>query len=141
MQLAADEARTRFGQVPVVRLATVDDTGQPHIVAITFVVAGDSIFSAIDSKPKRSRNLKRLRNIYANPRVSVLADHYNDDWTRLWWVRADGTAIVIEAEQDMAEPIRLLAEKYRQYRQDSPEGPVIAVTVDRWTGWAYERAF
>ncbi len=137
MQLTEDEAHTRFAKVPVVRLATVDDTGRPHIVATTFVVANDSIFSAIDSKPKRSRNLKRLHNIYVNPRVSVLADQYDDDWARLWWARADGTATVIEAEEDMAEPIRLLQEKYRQYRQDRPEGPVIVVTVDRWTGWAY----
>jgi PPOX class probable F420-dependent enzyme len=101
------------------------------------VVARGLIFSAVDSKPKRSRNLKRLRNIQANPRVSVLADHYEDDWSQLWWTRADGTAIVLESEQDMVEPIRLLGEKYWHYRKNRPEGPVIAVTVDRWTGWAY----
>lgn len=137
MKLGEDEAHRRLAAVPVVRLATVDDAGQPHIVATTFVVAGDVIFSAVDSKPKQSRNLKRLRNIQANPRVSVLADHYDDDWTQLWWVRADGSATVVDREDAMTEPIRLLEEKYWQYRQDRPEGPVIAVTVDRWTGWAY----
>jgi PPOX class probable F420-dependent enzyme len=137
MELEADEARTRFAKVPVVRLATADDAGRPHVVATTFVVANDLIFSAVDSKPKRSRNLKRLRNVQINPRVAVLADRYEDDWHQLWWARADGTATVIEAEDEMAEPIRLLSEKYWQYRQDRPEGPVIAVTVDRWTGWAY----
>ena len=135
MQLAESEARTRLENVPVVRLATADDVGQPHIVVTTFVVADDVIFTAVDSKPKQSRNLKRLRNIKVNPSVTVLADHYEDDWTQLWWVRADGTATVIEAEDEIAEPIRLLSEKYWQYRRDRPGGPVIAITVQRWTGW------
>jgi PPOX class probable F420-dependent enzyme len=137
MELEEDEARTRLMRAPVVRLATSDGVGQPHVVATTFVVIDGVIFSAVDSKPKRSRNLKRLRNIQANPRVSVLADHYEDDWRRLWWTRADGTARVIEEERDMVEPLRLLGGKYWQYRKDRPEGPVIAVTINRWTGWAY----
>jgi PPOX class probable F420-dependent enzyme len=139
MELAEDEARTRLVTVPVVRLATADDLGRPHIVVTTFVVSKDVILTAVDSKPKQSRNLKRLRNIMINPRVSVLADHYEDDWTQLWWARADGTATVIEDEDEMAEPLRLLAEKYGQYRHNRPEGPVIAVTVERWTGWTYSR--
>ncbi len=139
MELAEDEARTRFVAVPVVRLATADDLGQPHIVVTTFVVAKDVIFTAVDSKPKQSRNLKRLRNVKINPRVSVLADCYEDDWTQLWWARADGIATVIEAENEMAEPLRLLGDKYWQYRQERPEGPVIAVTVQRWSGWTYSR--
>ncbi|MDT7712637.1 MAG: hypothetical protein QOG46_1326 [Pseudonocardiales bacterium] len=139
MELAEGEARTRFRNVPVVRLATADELGRPHIVVTTFVVAQDVIFTAVDSKPKQSRNLKRLRNVTINPRVSVLADCYEDDWTRLWWARADGTATVIEAEAEMAEPLRLLGEKYWQYRQERPDGPVIAVTVERWSGWTYSR--
>ncbi|MGH3916605.1 MAG: TIGR03668 family PPOX class F420-dependent oxidoreductase [Pseudonocardiaceae bacterium] len=137
MKLEENEARTRFAEVPVVRLATADDLNRPHLVATTFVVADDVIFSAVDGKPKQSRNLKRLRNIQLTPHVSVLADHYAEDWTELWWARADGTATVIEAEDDMAEPLRLLADRYWQYRRDRPEGPVIAVAVERWTGWAY----
>ncbi len=139
MELAADDARSRFMTVPVVRLATADDLGQPHIVVTTFVVAHDVIFTAVDNKPKQSRNLKRLRNIKINPRVSLLADSYADDWTKLWWARAEGTATVIETEDEIAEPIRLLGEKYWQYRQERPEGPVIAVAVVRWTGWAAAR--
>jgi PPOX class probable F420-dependent enzyme len=137
VELGQDEARTRFANALVVRLATADDLGKPHIVVTTFVMADDLIFSAVDSKPKQARNLKRLRNIQVNPRVSLLADHYEDDWTQLWWARADGSATVVDSEDDMAEPIRLLGEKYWHYRKDRPEGPVIAVTVDRWTGWAY----
>lgn len=139
MELAEDEALTRFVDVPVVRLATADDLGRPHIVVTTFVVREDVIFTAVDSKPKQSRNLKRLRNVKINPRVSVLADRYEDDWTQLWWVRADGTATVIEDEAEMAEPLRLLGDKYWQYRQNRPDGPVIAVTVEHWTGWTYSR--
>ena len=137
MTLDEDEARRRFAKAPVVRLATADAVGQPHIVATTFVVYDGLIFSAVDSKPKQNRNLKRLRNIQANPHVSLLADHYEDDWTQLWWARADGSATVIDSEEDMADPIRLLGDKYWHYRMDRPEGPVIAVTVERWTGWAY----
>ena len=92
MGQAEDEARTRFVTVPVVRLATADALGRPHIVVTTFVVTKDVIFTAVDSKPKQSRNLKRLRNIRINPYVSLLADHYEDDWTQLWWARADGSA-------------------------------------------------
>ncbi|HZE31235.1 MAG TPA: TIGR03668 family PPOX class F420-dependent oxidoreductase, partial [Actinoallomurus sp.] len=77
-------------------------------------------------------------NIRAEPRVAVLADHYEDDWTHLWWVRADATAEIIEDPAAMARPISLLRERYRQYREAPPEGPVIALTVERWTGWAYE---
>ena len=139
MELAEHEARRRFATVPVVRFATVDDRGRPHIVVITFAVAGDVIFTAVDSKPKQSRNLKRLRNIKIDPRVSLLADHYEDDWTRLWWARADGTATVIEDAVEMVEPLRLLGEKYWQYRHNPPGGPVIAVTAQRWTGWTYLR--
>ena len=139
MGQAEDEARTRFVTVPVVRLATADALGRPHIVVTTFVVTEDVIFTVVDSKPKQSRNLKRLRNIRINPYVSLLADHYEDDWTQLWWARADGIARVIEDEDGMAEPIQLLCEKYRQYRHNRPDGPVIAVTVERWTGWTYSR--
>lgn len=139
MELGEDEARSRFARVPVVRLATADHAGRPHLVVMTFAVADDVIFSAVDNKPKRSRNLTRLRNIEANPQVSVLADHYEDDWTMLWWVRADGIATVLDAEDDMAEPIRLLGDKYWHYRKDRPEGPVIAITVVRWTGWTGAR--
>jgi PPOX class probable F420-dependent enzyme len=137
MELKEDQARARFVGVPVVRLATADNVGQPHIVVTTFAVAENMIFSAVDGKPKWTRELKRLRNIRVNPRVSVLADHYEDDWIQLWWARADGTAAVLETENDITEPIRLLSEKYGQYRQQRPEGPVIAVAVDRWIGWAY----
>jgi PPOX class probable F420-dependent enzyme len=138
MRLTEETARERLTSAPVVRLATTDETGRPHLVVVTFAVEGDHIFTAVDAKPKRTRDLKRLRNIRADPRVAVLADHYEDDWTRLWWVRADALAEIIEDPAAMARPVSLLRERYRQYREAPPEGPVIALTVERWTGWAYE---
>jgi PPOX class probable F420-dependent enzyme len=137
MRLPEGVARDRFASVPVVRLATADATGRPHLVVTTFAVDGDRVYTAVDAKPKDTRDLKRLRNIRANPRVAMLADHYEDDWTHLWWVRADGTAAVVADPAAMAGPIALLGDRYRQYRDDPPAGPVIAVTVQRWTGWSY----
>jgi PPOX class probable F420-dependent enzyme len=129
-------ARERLASAPVARLATADASGVPHLVVTVFAVDGDRIYTAVDAKPKRSRDLKRLRNIRENRRVAVLADHYEDDWSRLWWVRADASAEILDDPAAMARPIALLVARYRQYRDDPPEGPVIALTVDRWTGWA-----
>lgn len=118
------------------RLASVTESGQPHIVPFTFVLDGDRIYSAVDAKPKTTSSLRRLRNIRANPKVAVLADHYDEDWARLWWVRADGRAAVLDEPRQVARPLALLADRYPQYRQAPPPGPVIAVNVERWTGWA-----
>jgi PPOX class probable F420-dependent enzyme len=136
MRLPEEVARERLASVPVVRLATADETGRPHIVVVTFAVDGDRVYTAVDAKPKSTRDLKRLRNVRVNPRVAVLADHYEDDWTRLWWVRADATAVVVADPAGLAGPVGLLRARYPQYRDDPPAGPVIAMTVDRWTGWA-----
>ncbi|WP_395104987.1 TIGR03668 family PPOX class F420-dependent oxidoreductase [Actinomadura sp. SCN-SB] len=134
-RLAPDDALRRLMTVPVVRLATADERGRPHLVTITFAASRGTVYTAIDHKPKSTRDLKRLANIRANPRVSLLADHYEDDWDRLWWVRVDGHARIVEDERDMAGPIALLADRYRQYRERPPEGPVIAILIDDWTGW------
>jgi PPOX class probable F420-dependent enzyme len=122
--------------MPVARLGTADARGRPHVVVVTFAVQGDTIYTAVDQKPKSGTNLKRLRNVGENPQVTMLADEYSDDWDRLWWVRADGRAVVLTDQQQMAEPLRLLANRYWQYREATPTGPVLAVTVERWSGWA-----
>ncbi len=95
----------------------------------------ECIYSAVDAKPKSSTDLRRLRNIRANPRVAVLADHYEDDWGRLWWVRADGQAAILDGPAEMAPALALLAARYPQYRGLPPGGPVISIRVTRWTGW------
>lgn len=135
MRLAEAEARARFATVPVVRLGTADGQGHPHLVVCTFAVDGDTIYTAVDQKPKSTTALKRLRNVGENPWVTMLADHYTDDWEMLWWVRADGRAAILADRRQMAAPLRLLADRYWQYRQAPPTGPVLAVTVQRWSGW------
>jgi PPOX class probable F420-dependent enzyme len=129
-----DDARRLFAEARVARLATVTEAGRPHVVPVTFAVDGGHIYIAVDAKPKTTRNLRRLRNIRGDPRVAVLADHYDEDWASLWWVRADGLAVI--EEDQMEAPIALLAARYRQYRDNPPRGPVIDITVERWSGWA-----
>jgi PPOX class probable F420-dependent enzyme len=132
----ADEMRSRFNGATVARLATVGSDGRPHIVPITFALDDGTIYFAIDFKPKKSADLQRLRNIEANPSVSVLVDHYDDDWTRLWWVRADGTARILIDGAVFEKGIALLAHRYAQYRPARPAGPVVSIAIDRMTGWS-----
>lgn len=130
------EMRHRIKTAMVARLATVGPDGRPHIVPITFASADGSLYFAVDQKPKRTRNLQRLRNIVANPAVSVLVDHYEDDWSSLWWVRVDGTARIVEEGPEFDEAIALLSARYEQYRSNRPAGPVVAIKVERMTGWS-----
>ncbi len=122
--------------MPVARLATADGQGRPHLVVMTFAVQGDMIFSAVDQKPKSGRKLRRLRNVEANPQVALLADEYGEDWDALWWARADGRAVVLTDPGEMAGALGLLVARYAQYQEAPPTGPVLAVTVQRWSGWA-----
>ena len=115
----------------IARLATVDPQGRPHVVPICFVLEGDTLYTAVDEKPKRTRRLQRLRNIEANPLVEVLIDGYEEDWSKLWWVRLRGTARIV----DDARAMELLSAKYRQYRDRRPAGPVIAVTIEERSEW------
>lgn len=138
MNVYPAEARRRFTGARVARLATVSAEGKPHVVPVTFAVDGDELYIAIDSKPKRSMDLKRLRNIEDNPNVTLLADEYNDDWSQLWWARADGSARILSAgSEETNEPIRLLQQRYPQYVDDRPRGPVIQVTITNWSGWTF----
>jgi PPOX class probable F420-dependent enzyme len=129
------EARTRFATARVARLATADAAGRPHLVPIAFAVTGDTIYSAVDAKPKRTRALRRLANVRENPAVSLLVDHWDeDDWAALWWVRADGRGRVIDSEDAEARrAVDLLRERYPAQRD---AGEVLAVEVKRWSGWA-----
>ncbi|MFE2067900.1 TIGR03668 family PPOX class F420-dependent oxidoreductase [Streptomyces sp. NPDC059467] len=132
-ELDGAEARRRFAAARVARLATVDGTGRPHLVPVVFARYGaDGIVTAVDHKPKTTPRLKRLRNIAAQPSVCLLVDAYDENWDRLWWVRADGEARVVPADVTVVGP---LCEKYPQYRERPPNGAVVLVTVSRWTGW------
>jgi PPOX class probable F420-dependent enzyme len=134
VRLDGTRARERFGNARVARLATASADAQPHAVPIVFALVGDVLYTAIDWKPKTTRTLRRLANIAANPRVAVLVDHYEDDWTHLWWARADGTARIAVGDEENAA-LRLLSERYPAYDSRPPPGPVIAVDVARWSGW------
>jgi PPOX class probable F420-dependent enzyme len=137
VRLDETTCRERFAVARVARLATAGRDGQPHIVPVTFALSGETIVTAIDQKPKTTTSLHRLRNIAENPRVSLLVDHYADDWTQLWWVRVDGDARTIEDDEARQEAVRALATKYSQYRDDPPQGSVIEIGVRSWRGWSY----
>lgn len=135
-QMMADpSAATRFAQARVARLATVTADLIPHLVPVVFASVGDTIYTAVDGKPKSTRRLRRLENIAAHPSVSLLVDHYDEDWTTLWWVRADGTATIHDGDEEMRSGLSALRRKYTQYGSVALTGPLIAIAVTRWTAW------
>jgi len=138
MRLDAAQARTRFASSVVLRLATVRSDGQPHLVPSTFAVDDvGRVVTGIDNKPKSTIDLRRLANIGDNPRVSLLADHYSDDWEQLWWVRADGVASIERSGAEHGAHWDLLRSKYPQYAGQVLGGPIIVVRVESWTGWTF----
>lgn len=138
MRWDAARARAHFVAARVARLATAGANGQPHIVPIVFAVSTDDVlYSAVDAKPKSSTALRRLANVRANPQVAVLADHYEDDWSQLWWARADGTARILDLDESEATTaLRLLTARYPVYSDTPAPGPVLAVDVASWSGWS-----
>jgi PPOX class probable F420-dependent enzyme len=136
MRMSAEVARKRFAGAPVARLATVRPDGGPHVVPVVFTLHDDAIVFAVDAKPKRTRDLQRLRNLAANSRASFLVDEYDDDWARLWWARADGRAVVVDARSVQGQSaIAALRVAHLQYRDVTLDGPVVITAIDRWTGW------
>jgi PPOX class probable F420-dependent enzyme len=138
--MTGDEARARFAGARVAHLATASSDGRPHLVPFTFALLDDAtIVSAVDAKPKRTTALRRLANIAANPYVAALVDHYSEDWSELWWVRAEGTARVIAPDQDLAlrsQALNALAVRYQPYREQRPAGALVLISVERWLGWS-----
>lgn len=137
--MSSAQARALFAGERVARLATVDGRGAPHVVPVTFAVIGDRIFFAVDHKAKSTTALRRLSNIESDHRVSLLADHYREEWRELWWARADGTASILraaEGDDERAQGIAALCAKYPQYRDRPPQGDVVLTAVSRWSGWS-----
>ena len=130
------DPRVRVAEARVARLASIDPHGRPHLVPVCFVVDGDTVYSAVDQKPKRSPDLQRLKNIRAHPAVALIVDHYDEDWARLWWVRLRGQASVLEHGPERERALALLAQKYEQYRADPPRGDVVAVRIEEWRSWS-----
>ena len=149
-QMDQDEARRRFAGARVGRLATVTPNRTPHLVPVVFALVDDFLYTAVDDKPKTTMLLQRLANIDATGRASLLVDEYSEDWSTLWWVRVDGSAQILTADnRERGRTVRLrgrpeqvgvaldaLTRKYPQYVSQPPHGPVIAVHVTRWQWWA-----
>jgi PPOX class probable F420-dependent enzyme len=130
------ELQSRFASGAVARLATVRPDGAPHVVPVVFALVDGTVYSAVDGKPKRTRQLQRLANVRADPRCALLVDHYEDDWSQLWWVRADGSGTVVEDPEPTHPGVEALAARHRQYREQRPTGPLLVITVERWSGWS-----
>jgi PPOX class probable F420-dependent enzyme len=126
----------RLTAARVARLATTDPDGRPHLVPIVFALEGDTLYTAVDKKPKRSQQLRRIENARARPDVTVLIDHYEEDWNRLWWIRLRGRARVLETGKERERALALLREKYPQYRDEPPDGPVLAIDVIETREWS-----
>jgi PPOX class probable F420-dependent enzyme len=133
--MAEFDAAAMFAESPVAMLATVGPDGAPHVVPVVFALHGDVVYTAVDAKRKSTKKLRRLANIEGNPQVSLLVDHYNDDWSQLWWVRADGVAAIHYSGEAMAGGYALLRRKYLQYQRIALDGPVVTVEVQRWASW------
>ncbi|MCL4421755.1 MAG: TIGR03668 family PPOX class F420-dependent oxidoreductase [Actinobacteria bacterium] len=130
--MSPEEARRLLETARVAQLGTVRPDGSPHLVPVTFALEADLIFSAVDAKPKRTKALARLYNIIYEPRVSLIANNWDEDWDRLWWVRADGIARIQDSDE---HAIALLMQRYAQYREPALLAPVIIIEVTRWSGW------
>lgn len=139
MLSAREEAFLRAQRVG--HLATADAEGRPSVVPIAFAYLDGRLYTAVDEKPKSGRKLRRLRNIEANPRVAVVCDHYEDDWSRLGWVLVRGRASLVEDASERAGALAALQEKYPQYRSMALEGwPLLRIDVERASSWGELRA-
>jgi PPOX class probable F420-dependent enzyme len=127
--------RNRFVTARVAHMATISGTSRPHVVPCCFAVDGDTVYSAVDGKPKSTRALQRVTNIRANPPAMLLVDYYDEDWTLLWWVRIDAHGRVIDGGAEFDNALKLLHAKYEQYRRAAPEGPVVALDILAWRAW------
>ncbi|MDA0263382.1 MAG: TIGR03668 family PPOX class F420-dependent oxidoreductase [Chloroflexi bacterium] len=142
----AQDRFLRSARVAHLATANVDAHGnsQPYVVPVCYVFDGESIFSVLDAKPKSTplRQLRRVRNILANPRVSLTVDHYEEDWACLRYVMVLGDAELIQEGPDWTRSIKMLREKYPQYREmDLAESPVIKIAPARFIPWSFEPEF
>jgi PPOX class probable F420-dependent enzyme len=128
-----DDWRARVAAARVGRLATARADGRPHVVPVCFALVADELVTVVDAKPKSTTALRRLDNVRAHPEVALLVDHYDDDWSALWWVRIDGMARI---EDDLSRYTDALAAKYVQYAATPPGGPAIVVSSLRFTSWS-----
>jgi PPOX class probable F420-dependent enzyme len=133
---AADALLLKMNRHRVGHLATADRKGKPLVVPLCFVCAGKGIYSAVDEKPKNTSRLRRLHNIRENPQVALLVDHYEEDWSRLSYILAAGTARILRPGKEHSSALRLLRGKYPQYRRmNLKDKPVIKISPLRVAHW------
>jgi PPOX class probable F420-dependent enzyme len=136
--MTRNEALQKLREARVGRLATVRPDGTPHVIPFVFALVEDGdelrVYWAVDHKPKKRADIQRLDNIRANPHVEFVVDGYDEDWRRLWWVRASGDARVVEMRDEQMSASNALASKYQQYAERRT-GPFVAIVVDRITAW------
>jgi len=138
--MTPEEARARFVEARVAVLGSIGPTGAPHLVPVVFAMDGERIHLAVDSKPKRGGELARVANLRRDPRCALLVHAYDEDWTRLWWARADGRATVVEDMPALERTVALLRDRYPQYSAGTRvTAPAIVVDVVRWSGWSADR--
>jgi PPOX class probable F420-dependent enzyme len=128
-------ARRQLEDARIGRLGTITSDGRPHLVPCCFVLVGEVAYTAVDAKPKSTVMLRRIRNIEAHPATCLLVDHYEEDWSALWWVRLDGRGRIVDSPAEADDAKDALRAKYRQYRQLAIPGPVIAIDGATWTSW------
>ena len=142
--LIAPEIRAKLETARVARLATLDPERKPHAVPVCFVFDGAVFYSALDRKPKRvaPSQLARLKNIEQTPQVALLVDHYDEDWTRLWYVLVRGEAELVSNSGEQKRAIQLLRAKYPQYDTNMlvDDAPVLRITPVRITAWGRDLA-
>lgn len=127
----------RFGRARVARLGTVAVAERAQLVPCCFALdEGPVAYSAVDDKPKRSARLQRLANVAAHPTATLLVDHYDEDWTTLWWIRASGPAFVLDGGAEHDRAIAVLLAKYEQYFTHALNGPVLAIQLTSWRAWS-----
>jgi PPOX class probable F420-dependent enzyme len=134
--LSEADARVLLSRARVATLATINELATARLVPFCFVLDGDVVWSVVDDKPKRSRELRRLSDIGRTPAVTILAHNWDEDWGRLWWVRVDGSARVVDEAGELERAIGLLSAKYPQYKQLRPPGPALAIHIERIIGWS-----
>jgi len=120
-------------------LGTVGADGTPHVVPVCFVLVDQVAYTAVDQKPKRSTELRRTANLVATGHACLLVDSYSEDWSTLWWVRLDGRGRVAGEPGEQTRALAALRDKYQQYAERPPTGPVLCVDVARWSGWSAAR--
>jgi PPOX class probable F420-dependent enzyme len=130
-----DLAQERVRSARVGRLGTVTENGRAHLVPCCFVLHGEIVYTPVDAKPKSTLALRRIENIVARGSACLLVDHYEEDWSALWWVRLDGNGRLVDSDQEIESAKRALASKYLQYRELAIPGPVIALDVETWRSW------